>query len=54
MTRSRQAKIYKLWRIRFPELKYIFCPAASHLLPLQYPALMLKELRKLAQRSGLD
>ncbi len=26
---------------------------ASHLLPLQYPALMLKELRKLARRSDL-
>ena len=28
-------------------------PTASHMLPLQYPALMLKELRKLAKRSGL-
>jgi 3-oxoadipate enol-lactonase len=28
-------------------------PSASHLLPLQYPALMLEELRKLAQRSDL-
>ena len=26
-------------------------PSASHLLPLQYPDLMLKELRKLARRS---
>lgn len=28
-------------------------PAGTHLLPLQYPALMLDELRKLASRSGL-
>jgi len=28
-------------------------PTASHLLPLQYPALMLRELRKLARRSDL-
>ena len=28
-------------------------PSASHLLPLQYPTLMLLELRKLAQRSDL-
>ena len=28
-------------------------PTASHLVPLQYPALMLEELRKLARRSGL-
>ena len=27
--------------------------SASHLLPLQYPELMLTELRKLAQRSDL-
>jgi len=28
-------------------------PAGTHLLPLQYPAFMLDELRKLARRSGL-
>jgi 3-oxoadipate enol-lactonase len=28
-------------------------PAGTHLLPLQYPVLMLDELRKLARRSGL-
>ena len=28
-------------------------PTASHLVPLQYPTVMLRELRKLAERSGL-
>jgi 3-oxoadipate enol-lactonase len=39
------AKSIKAARVRI-------LPAGTHLLPLQYPALMLGELRKLARRSG--